>query len=270
MMKTMFSRVGRSAQSGTVVRHLSSKGSTVPSASKSGSRLLLQSQKQVQLGSSSGLAKSLGAIRGAHDQRTKGDEELLGFLEEEIATEKKMQRSTSIPSTFQGFSVSFDRSEIILTKKVGNEEVIISANVNHSVDAEFGEDPNVKQPPKEPGTDEMRSKPNFDVEIKKGNQILCFNCSFLQNAGDGESQEEFSDIFAIDEVCIYEGDWKDTDYAVAGDILDGYLYDLFMNLLEERGITNELVEKFSDLCTDYEHSLYVDLLVKMQKFIGNK
>ncbi|CAL8129684.1 unnamed protein product [Orchesella dallaii] len=220
MMKTMFTRVGRGAQSGAAIRHLSSNGSAVPSARKSGSRLLLQSQKQIQLGSSSGFAKSLGGIRNAHDQRTKGDEELLGFLEEEIATEKKMQRSTSIPTTFHGFSVSFDRSEILLTKKVGNEEVIISANVNHSVDAEFGEDPNVKQPPKE-NADEMRSKPNFDVEIKKGNQILCFNCSFLQNAGEGESQEEFSDIFSIDEVCIYEGDWKDTDYAVAGDILDG-------------------------------------------------
>lgn len=269
MMKTMFTRVGRGAQSGAVIRQLSSNGSAVPSASKSGSRLLLQSQKQVKLGSSSGLAKSLGGVRSVHDQRTKGDEELLGFLEEEIATEKKMQRSTSIPTTFQGFSVAFDRSEIILTKKVGSEEVIISANVNHSVDAEYGDDPNVKQPPKE-SAEEMRSKPNFDVEIKKGNQILCFNCSFLQTPAEGETQEEFSDIFAIDEVCVYEGEWKDTDYAVAGDILDGYLYDLFMNLLEERGITNELVEKFSDLCTDYEHSLYVDLLVKMQKFIGNK
>lgn len=29
------------------------------------------------------------------------------------------------------------------------------------------------------------------------------------------------DLFAIDEVTIYEGDWVDKDYAVAGDILDG-------------------------------------------------
>lgn len=51
-----------------------------------------------------------------------GDEELIGFLEEEIATEKKMQRSTTIPTTHEGFAVSVDKSEIILTKKFGNEE----------------------------------------------------------------------------------------------------------------------------------------------------
>lgn len=41
-----------------------------------------------------------------------------------------------------------------------------------------------------------------------------------------------------------------------------------MNLLEERGITNEFAEKFSNLCTDYEHKLYVELLVKLQNFLG--
>ncbi len=29
------------------------------------------------------------------------------------------------------------------------------------------------------------------------------------------------DIFAIDEVTIYEGEWNEKKYAVAGDILDG-------------------------------------------------
>ena len=39
-------------------------------------------------------------------------------------------------------------------------------------------------------------------------------------------------MFAIDEVTMYEGDkHSDSCYAVAGDILDGYLYDLFMSML---------------------------------------
>ena len=40
------------------------------------------------------------------------------------------------------------------------------------------------------------------------------------------------DLFAIEEVTMYEGDKiSDKNYAVAGDILDGYLYDLFMQML---------------------------------------
>ena len=39
-------------------------------------------------------------------------------------------------------------------------------------------------------------------------------------------------MFAIDEVTMYDGDnHSDKCYAVAGDILDGYLYDLFMDML---------------------------------------
>ena len=43
-----------------------------------------------------------------------------------------------------------------------------------------------------------------------------------------------------------------------------------MNLLEERGISNEFVDKLSDFCTDYEHQLYVNLLTKLQNFVGQK
>jgi len=59
-------------------------------------------------------------------------------------------------------------------------------------------------------------------------------------------------------------------YSVAGDILDGYLYDLLMNMLEERGITNEFVERLSDFATDYEHRMYLNLLTQMQTFLGSK
>ena len=44
--------------------------------------------------------------------------------------------------------------------------------------------------------------------------------------------QHLEDLFAIDEVTMYEGEkHSDSCYAVAGDILDGYLYDLFMSML---------------------------------------
>ena len=66
---------------------------------------------------------------------------------------------------------------------------------------------------------------------------------------------------------MFEGEnWTEKRYAVAGDILDGYLYDLFMNMLEERGVNKDFAEKLSDYCSGYEHSLYISLLEDLQKF----
>ena len=67
---------------------------------------------------------------------------------------------------------------------------------------------------------------------------------------------------------MFEGEnWTEKRYAVAGDILDGYLYDLFMNMLEERGVNKDFAEKLSDYCSGYEHSLYISLLEDLQKFV---
>jgi len=67
---------------------------------------------------------------------------------------------------------------------------------------------------------------------------------------------------------MFEGEnWSEKCYAVAGDILDGYLYDLFMNMLEERGVNRDFAEKLSDYCSGYEHSLYISLLEDLQKFV---
>ena len=78
----------------------------------------------------------------------------------------------------------------------------------------------------------------------------------------------FVQFFVIDEVTMFEGEnWNDKTYAVAGDILDGYLYDLFMNMLDERGVNKEFVEKMSDFCSSYEHERYISLLEDLQKFV---
>jgi complement component 1 Q subcomponent-binding protein, mitochondrial len=115
----------------------------------------------------------------------------------------------------------------------------------------------------QPEFGEMKSKPQFEIDVKKDNKTLSFTCSFLQ----GEAQEgEYADVFGIDAVTIYEGEWSDKVYAVAGDVLDGYLYDLLMNFLEEKGVSNEFVEKLSDFSTAYEHQSYISLLESLSKF----
>jgi len=202
-----------------------------------------------------------------HDLHTKGDQELVTFLKDEIVAESKNLKSTA-PKTVGDFQVTVNQAEVTLERKVNNETVSIRFNVNHTVDAE-GEDEAPQRDKQEP-EGEMRSRPSFDIEIKKDKQTLYFSCSFLRDQQSAETEEDYSDIFLIDEIALYEGELQDESYAVAGDILDGYLYDLFMNMLEDRGINNEFVEKLSDFATDYEHQLYVNLLKKLQDFIEQK
>ncbi|CRL01304.1 CLUMA_CG014293, isoform C [Clunio marinus] len=189
------------------------------------------------------------------------EKELVEFLAEEIVAERKAQKKKTLPSEIDGFKVKLDGADVDFVKDLGNEKVSVSFNVNHTVDTE--EEPDINMEQDKPELGEMKSKPSFEVEIQKGNKTLSFSCSFLQ----GEAQEgEYNDMFGIDEVTIYEGEWNEKVYAVAGDVLDGYLYDLLMNYLEEKGVSNEFAEKLSDFSTGYEHQSYISLLESLSKF----
>lgn len=139
--------------------------------------------------------------------------------------------------------------------------ITISFNVNHSVDSE--EEAEISPEVEKPEFGEMKSKPTFEVDVTKGKKTVSFTCSFLQ----AEAQEgEYNDVFGIDELVVYEGEWSEKIYAVSGDVLDGYLYDLLMNFLEEKGVSNEFAEKLSDFATAYEHQSYISLLESLSQY----
>merc|ERR1719244_1025925 len=194
---------------------------------------------------------------------SRADSELVEFLTEEIAAEKSNQKPVvEIP----GFVSKKEGAELTFTKNHGNEKIVVTLNVNHTVDSAEPDDGSEEAP-------EMKSMPNFEVDIIKSNgKTLSFSCSYTsQEEMQGEppqGEEEYDDVFAIDEVTMFEGDnHSDANYAVAGDILDGYLYDLFMNMLEERGVDNGFVESLSEWCSAHEHSQYIGLLQELEKFV---
>uniref|UniRef100_A0A1L8E2Y3 Putative complement component 1 n=1 Tax=Nyssomyia neivai TaxID=330878 RepID=A0A1L8E2Y3_9DIPT len=211
---------------------------------------------------------SIGCACGCGSKfiHTKGERELVEFLTEEIVAEKKAQKVKSIPTELEGFKVNVNGSEVELTKQAEKETIKISFSVNHTVDTE--EEAEIDPAMDKPNLAEMKSKPQFEIDIIKGTQTLSFTCSFLQN--QGEDAEGYNDIFGIDELVLYDGEWKDDNYAVAGDVLDGYLYDLLMNLLEEKGISNEFVDKLCEFSTHFEHSQYINLLERLSKFAVSK
>lgn len=202
---------------------------------------------------------------GGRHVHTKGERELVEFLTEEIVAERKAQKIKTIPTEVEGFKVKLNGAEVELTKQTDKEKIVISLNVNHTVDAD--DDAEIDPSAEKGEFAEMKSRPQFEVDIVKGDTTLSFTCSYLQ----GQAQEgEYDDVFGIDEMTIFKGEWNDKVYAVAGDVLDGYLYDLLMNLLEEKGISNDFAEKLSDLSTAYEHSSYVGLLENLSKFTTGK
>ena len=145
-----------------------------------------------------------------------------------------------------------------------HSRVVVTLNVNHTVDSAEPDDGTEEAP-------EMKSQPNFEVDIVKSDgKTLSFSCSYIgqeEPAPGSSNEEQFDDAFAIDEVTMFEGEkWSEKKYAVAGDILDGYLYDLFMGMLDERGINKPFADKLSEYCSSYEHGLYIQMLQDLQKF----
>ncbi|KAK9877982.1 hypothetical protein WA026_020196 [Henosepilachna vigintioctopunctata] len=196
---------------------------------------------------------------------TKAEKELVEFLTEEILAERKTQKSKTIPTELDGYKAKLNGAEVSLTKEVDNETITISFNVNHTVDTDVEAEINGTMDKPELG--ELKSKPAFKIEIQRESTTLNLMCSFSNPVEEGG---DYNDIFVIDEVSIYEGDWNENVYAVSGEVLDSYLYDLMLNYLEEKGISNEFVEKISEYSTAFEHSAYIGLLESLSKFVSGK
>jgi len=196
---------------------------------------------------------------------TKGARELVEFLTEEILAERKAQKSKTIPTEIDGFEAKLNGAEVSLTKTTEAETINIRFNVNHTVDTDPEADihPNMDKA----NIGELKSKPTFKIDLMRGDTTVGLVCSFI-NPSDQE--EGYNDIFGIDEISIYSGDWNENVYAVSGEVVDSYLYDLLLNYLEEKGISNEFVEKLSEYATAYEHSAYIGLLEGLSKFASGK
>ena len=81
--------------------------------------------------------------------------------------------------------------------KIIHYSVRISFNVNHTVDSDV--EPEIETTDDKPDVGEMKSKPNFEIDIKRGNQTLSFTCSFNNEPGSSGANESYSMyIFIID------------------------------------------------------------------------
>lgn len=115
-----------------------------------------------------------------------GETDLAAFLDEEIAAEKSIQKGKIIPAEIDGFKVTLNGADVELTKQTDQEKIQISFNINHTVDMDDGADET-----DEKAMVEMKSAPNFEVDIVRGGKTLSFTCSFLKGAPTEEEYSKF-------------------------------------------------------------------------------
>lgn len=199
--------------------------------------------------------------------QTEADKELSKFLEKEIGYEESAAGKKNVKG-IEGFQVTIDDADVTLTRRTGNETIVVKFSINASVDAE---DP--LQASEQAHAADMVSRPPFTVELCKGDgHILSMHCLFvspeeIEQQEGPQDAEAIVDSFEIQEVAIHKGEWKDTVYSVSADIMDGNLYDLFMDMLDERGINEEFANQLVDFSTSYEHSRYLDFLKSLKSFV---
>jgi len=201
----------------------------------------------------------------------RSNKEMTEFLTSEIELEKSGQKK-SLPA-LNGWKITADGSNLTLTKTINDEVITIRANINHSVDASDNPpDDDITDANKDEVSGEMVCRPDFSIEIKRSDKTLGINCSFttpdVEEDTRADQIAEINDMFQIDEISIFDGEFKENSYAVSGDVMDGNMYDLLMDMLQERGIDDQFGKKLIEYSTVYEHSQYVAFLEKLRKFVS--
>ncbi|CAL1528742.1 unnamed protein product [Lymnaea stagnalis] len=201
---------------------------------------------------------------------TEVDKEISKFLDKEISYEKS--RATSSLPAIPGFEIQTDGGDVTLTKLSGKEKIVVRLSVNGSVDSIMSDSPTEKEdePP------QMICRPPFEVEISKGDgTVFALQCSFPAQEHDfedasqyakGQQAEQIDDQFEIQEVAIHGGEWKDTTFSVSAATMDAELFDLLMDMLDERGINDEFIVQLVDFCTAYENKQYIGFLQNLKAF----
>ncbi|KAE9551470.1 hypothetical protein FO519_005315 [Halicephalobus sp. NKZ332] len=194
-------------------------------------------------------------------------QELASALQNEIEAEKRLESEnlggSEVP-TVTGFQISTNDAEVRLTKKYGNENILVVFNVNHTVDIDEDiADPEVAPVP--------CSLPPFTIEITKGNERLCFQMLLTDTEEPGQYDYRVEEFYIAPTATDSNEDVDAHVYSSSGKYVDEGLNDLlFDRYLGERGFTPEFCQQLVNFATHYEHARYVGLLQKIKNFITKK
>lgn len=206
-------------------------------------------------------AKIYGSKEGDQQQQASSIEDI---LEREIQDESAELSGLSTDQ-FPGFSVETDNSDVLLTKQVGNTTVSVRFTVSTSLNEWPGEN---KDP--EGSSTTLVSMPDFQVQIKKNNKTLEVSCYFEEMEEDDEEEagEAMDPVFGIDELVMYEGEPKETEFSVSAEYFQDDLQVAFLNYLAEHGIDDEFAKNLVSFATSYEKKQYISLMKRLKNFVA--
>ena len=142
------------------------------------------------------------------------DKDLITFLESEIGAERSQ---TALPKSgpgVPGFEVKVDGARVVLTRKVGNENVTVKFTVNGSLDHDGPSEEEMDQmaaenPNSPPPMGDVKSRPEFLVEVAKlSGRILAFSC-FIESLSAYTPNQAENEKFRIDNFALLNADQVD-------------------------------------------------------------
>lgn len=211
---------------------------------------------------------------GAQQQDDKHDQKLniVDVLEREIQDESTELSQHLSTDQFPGFSVETDDADVKLSKQVGNTTINVRFTVSSSLNEWTGFPEEGDQNPAdiENMNSRLVSMPEFQVQITKNNNTLELSCYFEENDVDDETGETHPSepSFGIEELVLYSGEPKETEFAVSAEYFQEDLQVSLMDYLAKYGIEESFAKNLVDFATSYEKKQYISLLKRLKNFVA--
>ncbi|XP_052223805.1 complement component 1 Q subcomponent-binding protein, mitochondrial-like isoform X2 [Dreissena polymorpha] len=204
---------------------------------------------------------------------TELDAKLSEFIKDELSKEKESGGELKANGV-EGWKVETDGTGVILTKSFKDESIKVEFDVNDTVD-QYPEGLYDDPQQAEAESPALVSKPPFEVEIKKkSGRTLTFMCEFREQEMEGQPEEEEGvDQFDIVEMRVdqpSDGVTKENFYSHSTSFMEGELYDMLMDMLDERGIDNKFINNLVNFASAHQHQLYITFLNKVHSFVKEK
>ncbi|XP_065216630.1 uncharacterized protein LOC135842883 isoform X2 [Planococcus citri] len=198
------------------------------------------------------------------------EKKLLEHTEQEIAQPQGEQKTDS---KVCGFEKKVDKSDLIFSKSLPNQKILVTFNTNHYVKVEDHKEPINNETDGEPF--KYKINPNFRVEIqRKNNTTLGFECILTQNGTNENHIQECPDtsMFIIRNYAFNKGQLNENNYQCCGvgNVRDAALYNIMKNLLKEKGICDEFLSEVifhGKIHETDNHSYFIN---NLKKFVSDE
>jgi len=210
---------------------------------------------------------------GIHHKLTEGDQDLVSFLDQEVAFEKESVRD--LPK-IKDFKMHVDGGSVSLTRKHNGERIVVSFDINENVNLEEAEEE--EETDEDGSLSQIVSYPTFKVQIVKDSgktlQMTCMYNTPMGVAGEDEDEDGLDNLLRFDSVAVLPNpdamEEIESIYEAETENMDSNLYKMLSNTLYERGVNNDFAQSLLEISTIVEHKTYVDFLQDLKSFFNAK